>query len=438
MRFLRLILVLALFLGLGAAGYAFLGGEGPFRREITASEEANREVATERRTDKDEAGAPAAPPAFDVVRVEETGAVVAAGTAPPGWRVFIETPERTLGAVTAEFDGTWVFMPANPLPAGEHSLSLRASAPDGSREVVGAQQVAVSVAGQEPAVVAVSEDDKATRVLQSGVVTESGPRDARGAEKDGEAKVAVGFSAVDYKDQQQTGRLSMSGTATPGARIALYIDNRFIGSAQASASGAWQFSITDILKGGEHVLRADHVDMAGGDVLSRAEVRFDHTGVELGAASAGETRTALSVKRDAVNATRAAQPGDAGSPPAEAVDSGSGAAPAKSGAHDASDVRRAPDRPIASRAETPDDKAQQALRAAGEPDTQATEADSPARPGEPARRQAIVVRRGDTLWHIAEQVYGSGVRYTQIFRSNRDQIRNPHRIYPGQRFDLPQ
>jgi len=29
------------------------------------------------------------------------------------------------------------------------------------------------------------------------------------------------------------------------------------------------------------------------------------------------------------------------------------------------------------------------------------------------------------------------VRYTKIFRGNQDQIRNPNRIYPGQRFDLP-
>jgi nucleoid-associated protein YgaU len=49
----------------------------------------------------------------------------------------------------------------------------------------------------------------------------------------------------------------------------------------------------------------------------------------------------------------------------------------------------------------------------------------------------IVVRRGDTLWQIARRHYGSGMKYTQIFDSNRKQIRNPDLIYPKQRFKLP-
>ncbi len=51
--------------------------------------------------------------------------------------------------------------------------------------------------------------------------------------------------------------------------------------------------------------------------------------------------------------------------------------------------------------------------------------------------RSIVVRRGDTLWHIAERRYGHGKRYTVIYKSNRRQIRNPHLIYPGQEFRLP-
>jgi nucleoid-associated protein YgaU len=48
-----------------------------------------------------------------------------------------------------------------------------------------------------------------------------------------------------------------------------------------------------------------------------------------------------------------------------------------------------------------------------------------------------IIRRGDNLWSIARRVYGSGIKYTTIYRANDDQIRNPHRIYPGQVFDLP-
>ena len=34
----------------------------------------------------------------------------------------------------------------------------------------------------------------------------------------------------------------------------------------------------------------------------------------------------------------------------------------------------------------------------------------------------VVVQPGQNLWRLARQVYGSGVRYTVIYRANRDQI----------------
>jgi nucleoid-associated protein YgaU len=48
-----------------------------------------------------------------------------------------------------------------------------------------------------------------------------------------------------------------------------------------------------------------------------------------------------------------------------------------------------------------------------------------------------LVARGDNLWRISHRVYGRGVRYTVIYGANQPQIRNPHRIYPGQVFVLP-
>jgi hypothetical protein len=48
-----------------------------------------------------------------------------------------------------------------------------------------------------------------------------------------------------------------------------------------------------------------------------------------------------------------------------------------------------------------------------------------------------VVSRGDSLWRISRITYGAGVRYAVIYKANRDQIRNPNRIYPGQIFVLP-
>src|SRR5690606_29984622 len=83
-----------------------------------------------------------------------------------------------------------------------------------------------------------------------------------------------------------------------------------------------------------------------------------------------------------------------------------------------------------------------------------TEAEQPATEVEPAESEVptligvteggrttsglAIIRSGDNLWTIARRVYGEGIRYTQIFEANNDQIRDPDLIYPGQVFDLPE
>ena len=48
-----------------------------------------------------------------------------------------------------------------------------------------------------------------------------------------------------------------------------------------------------------------------------------------------------------------------------------------------------------------------------------------------------VVSRGDSLWRISRVTYGVGEQYAVVYKANRDRIRNPNLIYPGQTFVLP-
>lgn len=50
----------------------------------------------------------------------------------------------------------------------------------------------------------------------------------------------------------------------------------------------------------------------------------------------------------------------------------------------------------------------------------------------------VIVQPGNSLWRIARTTYGEGMRYSVIYRANRDNIRDPDLIYPGQVFNLPQ
>lgn len=50
----------------------------------------------------------------------------------------------------------------------------------------------------------------------------------------------------------------------------------------------------------------------------------------------------------------------------------------------------------------------------------------------------VVVQPGTSLWRIARRLYGDGVQYTIIYQANRDQIRDPDLIYPGQVFRAPE
>ena len=51
--------------------------------------------------------------------------------------------------------------------------------------------------------------------------------------------------------------------------------------------------------------------------------------------------------------------------------------------------------------------------------------------------QRLVIQPGHSLWKLSRQIYGRGKYFTVIYEANRDQLRNPNRIYPGQILSAP-
>lgn len=424
-------------------------------------------------------------PTFDVVRAEPTGELVVAGRAEPGWTVRLESGEAIIGQSQADKNGEWVLQPEQPLPEGDHSLSLRALDADGKQSVIGKQRVAMSIAGKSKPLVALSDEGKPTRILQKPDA--DGKADAgRGADKIAAAKpvqlldekqpgaskddakqsaakgengakgqggdaaaakpaqAMVTFSAIDYEFGSKGGIIFMNGQAGPNARVMLYVDNVFIGETTAAPNGAWNFSGRRDLARGTHLIRGDQVDAASGKVLARAEVSFEQNepeekSIDIAAAEKDGKDTAPAATADVKTGA------DAGKR-ATAVAEGPIKPDTAAAARQKTGPAPGPSPDTKKQARDGGDAVASIGREAGEKASprETAQRSAPAKRTAYRRKRkargacaAVVVRRGDTLWHIARRCYGDGERYTKIFRSNQGQIRDPDLIYPNQRFVIP-
>ena len=55
----------------------------------------------------------------------------------------------------------------------------------------------------------------------------------------------------------------------------------------------------------------------------------------------------------------------------------------------------------------------------------------------PAAGQTYTVKSGDSLSKIAKHLYGDADSWHKIYDANRDKIKNPDLIHPGQVLDIP-
>ena len=315
--------------------------------------------------------APAVAPSFDTVRVETGGETVIAGRAEPDTEVVAKLNGEVIASATTNADGSFVMIPAKPLPAGAGVLSLESK----NAGVVMASSDTVAVAvkpkGEGESTVAILTPDQPTKILQAPASPSN----------------SVVLDAVDYN---AAGDIVFSGRSQPGTSVRLYVDNAITGEVKADDLGKWTYAGQSEVPAGNHTLRADAIG-TDGSVSSRVELPF------LREAPAKVAATA----------------------PAPAVPAVATPTPVAEPAPTA--VAAAPAAPVTA-------PAVPASVAAVEP--------APVVPAAPQTTK-IVIQPGNNLWILSRELYGYGRNYTVIYEANKDQIRNPRLIFPGQILTAP-
>ena len=200
------------------------------------------------------------------------------------------------------------------------------------RAPVTSDQVVVAIVPDQPQPATSLGSAEETLVMiapPAGAATLVQPPSAAGVPKSGD----LAMSTLDY---DESGHVTVTGQATPGAVVRGYVNDKMVAEGQAGADGRWRLAPPDPIGPGKHKLRLDRLAKDGKPV-ARLELPFERVAVPPGAG----------------------------------------------------DSRR------------------------------------------------LVVVRGDNLWNIARAHYGDGLHHTMIYGANKDQIRDPDLIYPGQVFSLP-
>ncbi len=216
-------------------------------------------------------------------------------------------------------------MPKEPLPPGDHQLSLAARSPkDGS---ISKSEGVVAMLVPEPAKPGANPSSSVAVLV---------PRDGTGPTRPLQlpgGALARGTLALDIIEYDGAGKVQLLGRADPDARIESSLDGKIAGHGATNAAGDWTVTLDRPVPVGRYRLGLKAFDAKGQEIA----------------------RLALSFSRV--------------EPPEGAL--------------------------------------------------------------------AVDVQPGNNLWRIAQRSYGEGLRYTEIYQANRQKIRDPDLIYPGQVFAIP-
>ena len=383
-------------------------------------------------------------------------------------------------------NGQFVIFAFLPATADQQSLKLHLYAQDGSGPVVSVQTVFVapapvatsatdSTAAPVEEAVAASESvapesespaetattDETNDATETDIEIETAPTQAASTEAPADAAPATVILAdgdgvrvlqggtpsaadpavtIDTISYSSNGDVILGGRGQAGNFVRIYLDNQSIATSKISANGYWSLELSDI-EPGIYTLRVDELN-ATGDVVSRAETPFKREAAEeLAELMAPETEPEEpSVEVPSQNVAEAPS-AQADAPPADApetaADTGSDTAP-ETGSDTASDTS-VTQVEVTVQAEVAELNPQDEQSSDGETvATEAQPADTASVLRTPSQKFRVrTVQPGSTLWAIAKESYGAGIEYFKVFEANKERIRDPDLIYPGQVFEIP-
>ena len=332
-------------------------------------------------------------PSIEVVRVSPSGDSVVAGRAEPGSEVVVSDKGNAVGRAKADKRGDWVVIPDRPLPPGDHELTAKSRTDPDKPDTEAQSRNKVVIVVPEP-----GKDVSGRKAVgKPGALALSVPREGGGGsvvlQKPVSSDTPGDTPAPDRKSAEPA-HAGDTGTPAPAAPVPGSSAGGRTG--QAVASGTGPSRSTDERQDGSSKLSLDTVD-------------YDEKGkVAVGGRAPEGSRVQLYLDNKPVGG---AKPDEMG---VWRVELGEEVKPKR---YRMRIDQIGPEGRVAARIESPF---------------------FPAGPISGLPRDAVVfVQPGNSLWRIARRTYGGGVQYTLIYEANRDQIRDPDLIYPGQVFVLP-
>ncbi|PPJ47127.1 LysM peptidoglycan-binding domain-containing protein [Rhizobium sp. KAs_5_22] len=241
-------------------------------------------------------------PRFDVLRVEPDGSTVIAGNAAPGSKLEIVSGDKVIATLEVDPSGDFAAVLDQPLPAGDHSLQLKATGTDG--KALTSDEVATISVPADPngkLLAMVSKPGEASRLITLPESVNSGTKQERVAASEttpatdnsatAPAETAAAATtpstaptetapAAQPAEIQVTAveiegnRIFVAGKAPAGSSVRGFADETLIGTVVTDASGHFVVDGEVPLSVGAHVIRAELLD-ANGAVVVRASVPFD-------------------------------------------------------------------------------------------------------------------------------------------------------------------